>query len=728
MGDLISSERIDNSLREFTYVMFRHKRKAVWFFLGMLLIVFLVTMLMPRTYKSEAKLLVRLGRENASMDPTATTSGDVVQVSQTRESQIKSELEILRSRDLAEKVVDQIGPEVISPKSFFSVLGRSSELEERGVAVETVMKNWDISSDKDSNIIRIAYQANNPKVAQDVVATLINAYLEKHLLVNRTSGSYDFFKDQREKAAGELKNIEERLADAKNQAHLASLDDQRRIIQDRAGTFERDLEQTTADYKVSQAKIAATKELLAGLPQTIVTANTAGYPNVAADGMRQKLYELQLKEQELLSKYTEKNFLVQETRRQIRDAAALVQKEPSTRAQVTKGLNAAHEHTKLALVSEQANYAGLQTKIQALTATLANVKNEVQAFNGNEVQIAQLQRQREILDTSYREYSKKMEQARIDSALETQKISNISVAQAATYPIRHSSPRTGLNLALAFLVGSLGAVGLAYWSEGQDRSFKRIEDVEAKLHFPLLATIPLLNGKHGFSSQAEESLPGFDSRMRYSLLGEARECYEILSHRLLTDDDGTAGHRQIIGVISCYSGEGVSTDAANLAEYLVSKSDNRVLFVEANLVTPSAHINFGIQHAPGLSDFIAEGSDFSASIQSSDSSNLEIISSGQGGLTVSQLADAKAFPEMLQRLKGEYSYAVIDLPPIFKSISGLRLAAKTEGVILVVGAEGVSWQEAQEAIKLLTQAQVKVIGVVLNKQKYHIPEWLCRIL
>jgi capsular exopolysaccharide synthesis family protein len=181
-------------------------------------------------------------------------------------------------------------------------------------------------------------------------------------------------------------------------------------------------------------------------------------------------------------------------------------------------------------------------------------------------------------------------------------------------------------------------------------------------------------------------------------------------------------------VIGCYSGEGVSTVAANLAECLVNKSDKRVMFVEANLVTPSAHINFGIKHAPGLTDFIAAGGDFSASIQSSNGSNLEIISSGEGGLTESQLADSKAFPEMLQVLKSEYSYAVIDLPPIFKSISALRLAAKTDGVILVVGAEGISWQVAQEATKLLKQAKVKVIGVVLNKQKHHVPEWLSQIL
>jgi capsular exopolysaccharide synthesis family protein len=729
MGELISSDRIDNTLQEFFYVTFRHKKRVVAIFLGIMLMAGLVTMLMPRIYRSEAKLLVRLGHENASMDPTATGSGPVVQVQQQRETEIKSELEILRSRDLAESVVDQIGPEALLPKSFFSIFGKSSKSKERGAAVEKVMNNWGISSDKDSNIIRVAYTANSPKLAHDVVATLVKAYLAKHLLVNRTRGSYDFFKEQTSKTAAELKNIEIRLADAKNHAELTSLEDQRRIIQDRAGAFQRDLEQSSADYQVSQAKIAATKELLAHLPEKIVTSNTSGFPNVAADGMRQKLYELQLKEQELLSKYTEKNFLVQETRREIRNAEALLKREPTIRGQVTKGINAAYEQTKLALVAEQANNAGLQTRIKALAASLANAKNGLQSFNGSEVQIAQLQREKEILDASYREYSKKMEQARIDSALETEKISNISIAQAATYPIRRSSPRTGLNLALAFLVGSFGAVGMAYWLESMDPSLKRMEDVERRLHLPLLTTIPLLDGKHGFASQAKESLPGSDRRMGCNLLGEAGECYEILINRLLSEDVDAEGRPpKIIGLIGCYSGTGVSTVATNLAECLSSRSNERVMFVEANLVTPSAHTYFGIQHSPGLTDFIAEGSDFSASIKNSVGSKLEIIPSGQGKVTVSQLADSKAFSEMLKVLKTEYSYAVIDLPPIFKSISGLRLAAQTDGVILVVGAEGDSWQTVQEATKLLAQAKVKVIGVVLNKQQHHVPEWLSRIL
>jgi capsular exopolysaccharide synthesis family protein len=718
MNKLMIPEKNETSLQDFYYVVLRHKKKMIWVFLSVTVAVALVTMFMPRTYLSEAKLLVRLGRESASMDPTATTSGQVVQVNQRRESEIKSEMEIIKSRDLAEKVVDKVGPEAIIRKSLFSFSSDSAKL--RNSAIKQVMQTWDISSDKDSNIINIAYQAKSPQVAHDVVAALIDAYLAKHLEVNRTAGSYDFFKKQTDKSAVQLAEIEKRLAGAKNQVGLTSLDDQRRIIQERVGIFQKDLEQTTADYKVSQAKMVTLREQLAKLPESIVTNNTAGFPNSAADGMRQKLYDLQLKEQELLSKYTEKNFLVQETRRQINNAQALLKREVPTRAQVTKGLNAAHEQAKLALVSEEANCAGLQSKAQALAATLTDVNRQVRDFNTNEGTIAQLQREREILDSSYREYSKKMEQSRIDSALETGKISNISVAQAATYPLAPAKPSRALNMALGILLGAMGAVGLAYYRERTDTSFRKIEDVETRLHLPVLTAIPLFKNKIGFSGETDERLPLPDN----DLLGKAKECFEILGHRLLTDDGVNLGYPQVIGVISCYSNEGVSTVAGNLAESLASRNNQRVLFVEANMVTPSAHMNFGIQNAPGLTDFIAEKNDVSASIKTSNRSKLEIIPSGHGGITVSQLADSLLFPEMLEVLKNEYSYVVVDLPPVFKSISALRLAGQTDGVILVLGAEGVSWQVAQEAQNLLERAKANVIGVVLNKQQYHIPEWL----
>src|SRR5665647_1284584 len=111
----------NNTLRDFYYVLFRQKRKIILFFCVVMVTVTLGTFLSPKTYQSEAMLLVRLGRENVSLDPTAQT-GQMINLNQNRENEIKSEMEILNSQALAEMVVDAIGYEAFLSRNPNSLL------------------------------------------------------------------------------------------------------------------------------------------------------------------------------------------------------------------------------------------------------------------------------------------------------------------------------------------------------------------------------------------------------------------------------------------------------------------------------------------------------------------------------------------------------------------------------------------------------------------------------
>src|SRR5437764_1941493 len=98
-------------LLDVAFVVYRHWRKAVITALIVLIATAVITWLMPRAYRSQAKLFVRLGRENVTLDPTATFGqAPVVAVPQSRENEINSVVEILRSRSLLDAVVDRVGP------------------------------------------------------------------------------------------------------------------------------------------------------------------------------------------------------------------------------------------------------------------------------------------------------------------------------------------------------------------------------------------------------------------------------------------------------------------------------------------------------------------------------------------------------------------------------------------------------------------------------------------
>jgi uncharacterized protein involved in exopolysaccharide biosynthesis len=94
--------KIDEKMTKITpkdvlYVLFRHKRKSIPFFLAVVITVTLGTLITPRIYQSEAKIMLRLGRENVTLDPTVP-AGPILSVGQSREYELKSEIEILKSR------------------------------------------------------------------------------------------------------------------------------------------------------------------------------------------------------------------------------------------------------------------------------------------------------------------------------------------------------------------------------------------------------------------------------------------------------------------------------------------------------------------------------------------------------------------------------------------------------------------------------------------------------
>src|SRR5262245_51395800 len=98
--------------RDIFGLLFRHKSKFVFCFTLTVCASIAVIFFWPRKYRSESKLLVRLGRETVTLDPTATT-GQIVPVSVSRETEVSSVLETLRSRVMIEKLVDDVGPDAI---------------------------------------------------------------------------------------------------------------------------------------------------------------------------------------------------------------------------------------------------------------------------------------------------------------------------------------------------------------------------------------------------------------------------------------------------------------------------------------------------------------------------------------------------------------------------------------------------------------------------------------
>jgi uncharacterized protein involved in exopolysaccharide biosynthesis len=511
------------SMRDFFYILFRHKWKLVLFFLAVMIIVTVGTFLSTEIYRSEAKLMVRIGRESATLDPTVAT-GQVMSVTPSRESEINSEIEILRSRELVEKVVEAIGHKTIlegpkwkisvsslvpgqkNPRQFQNLfqeankifsdfllnLGLGNPLTDREKATIQLRKNITVEVVKNTNILFVSYEGPDQTLSRNILAKLIDFFLEKHIVTHRTIGSYEFFDKQSDQLRNQMLKVEEELTKLKTKSGVSSLEEQRRILMRRAGNLQQENEATQTELAISRAKVQELKGKLAGLSPTIVTTETKGTGNYAADMMRARLYELQLREQDLLSKYTENNKLVQEVRRQIVEAQTLLDKEEPTRTQVTTGINTAYEQLNLELTREIANLSSLEAKAAVLKTQQDAARRDLIELNNTEAKMVGLQREMGLLETKYRKYSENVEQARIDQALLTNKISNISIVQAPTTLPEPVRPRKALNIIGGIFLGIFGGIILGFCSEYSDHSLKKPQDVIEKLNLPILASIPVL--------------------------------------------------------------------------------------------------------------------------------------------------------------------------------------------------------------------------------------------
>ena len=193
-------------LKDIGRAVFRHKRKTLATFLLVTGTATLIVFLLPKTYRSEGKFFVRLGRENAMIDTAATLGTEpAIAVPQSRENEINSLVEVLGSRAIVEKVADALGPDAL-----FGSTAATAVAHER--AILQLRARIAVTPVRKSNVIGIACEGPSPEWAQMVVAKLMDVYQVEHIRLNRPYGSLEFFTEQAARLDRELARKEKSSA------------------------------------------------------------------------------------------------------------------------------------------------------------------------------------------------------------------------------------------------------------------------------------------------------------------------------------------------------------------------------------------------------------------------------------------------------------------------------------------------------------------------------------
>lgn len=166
-------------------------------------------------------------------------------------------------------------------------------------------------------------------------------------------------------------------------------------------------------------------------------------------------------------------------------------------------------------------------------------------------------------------------------------------------------------------------------------------------------------------------------------------------------------------VTSSTPGEGKSTNAANIG-VVFAQEGKRVLIVDADLRKPTLHHTFKVFNTVGLSSVLARREVFYNAIQETSVKGVSVIPSGPIPPNPAELLSSKTMEAFIIDVKKDYDIIIFDSPPLLAVADAQILSNKCDGTLLIVNSGNVEKEAVLKAKALLTAAQAKILGVVLN--------------
>ena len=439
--------------------------------------------------------------------------------------------------------------------------------------------------------------------------------------------------------------------------------------------------------------------------------------------------QMQLKLNELRTKYTPEHPEIRRAEKQLHDMEAMKGPAAPPRRQTTP-VQMRYASLQAELKSIDPRLSNYRRERDALVGELQNYEHRVNASPGFETAVSERMRDAAVTRTRYEVLLAKQQEATLAHRVE-QSDSGFTyrIMEAAQVPTAASSPRRETIILLGFL-GSLG-LGLlgVVFAERMHPSFETEEEIGKFTTLPVLTSVPSIPQRPRKNGKRKQDFNGFglihgpdpftpDQKKHFqqhrlavltdphSVVGQQ---YSILALKVQHWMYQTGG--RILMVTSASGEEGKSVTALNLSLALASTLEGRVLLIDGDLRLPQVHERLGLSMERGLGDVLSDRSaDPSAYV--TRVGNLDVMTGGSRQNNPVGLLASQWTREMLARLREDYQLIILDSPPIVPIADSHILAGLSDGVVFVVRARMTRPELFQRGVESLGAANV--IGVVLN--------------
>ncbi|HUC42325.1 MAG TPA: Wzz/FepE/Etk N-terminal domain-containing protein [Candidatus Micrarchaeaceae archaeon] len=487
------------SVRDAVAPVFRQRRIALWLFAGIFFGALLAGLLAPRKYEAEMKILVNRER----VDPVVTPDPSVPVAAEPQavvtEEDINSEVELLKSRDLLEQVVRASGIEDVRETRWSRAAEYASDLlhgarpsaaTRLARDVQTLENRLVIDPLKKTTLIRVSYASRDPQQAARVLQTLAALYQEKHAAVHRPPGTFEFFDQEANHYREELATAESGLIEFNDRQNVIDAGAQKQLVLQQLSQFESEMQQASSESRVMAQRAAVLERLQASSPTRQATGETTLDNAPLLAQLEGTLLGLELKRSEMVSRYAPEYPPMQDLERQIGEArSAVAHALQNPIRQATTDRPPAQDWLSTEIVKAEADQAQMKAEATSKARVVELYESEAHRLDQQGAVQQSLLRNVKTAEDSYLLYVRKREDARISDALDSHRIVNVSIAEAATVPAYPA-----LHLAWILIGGlfaaSVVSIGGAVAVDRLDPRFRTPEELGRYLDTRVLAAIP----------------------------------------------------------------------------------------------------------------------------------------------------------------------------------------------------------------------------------------------
>ena len=612
----------------------------------------------------------------------------------------QTQYDLMASRSLAERVVDQMGLSSDSNSNAKSAglsawLAKlfggfssaepdpetSAERSARERAVATVQRSLTVAPKRDSRLVSMHYDSPNPQIAQAVANSLAQTFIDMNLerRFDASARAKTFLEGQLQTIRAKLEDSERELVDFARVREIVNVDDKQSIN----ALSLKDV--NAALVQAENARIEAQSEYdsLAG--------TNAGAAAFIDNPVIQQLKEAKAK---LMADYQDKSKIykpsyprMQQIEGQIKETDEQIQAEiANVRAAVYR------------------RYQAAQQKENALRAKLGTLKKDMLELQDRSVEYNTLKR---AVDTNRQLYDGILQRVKELGVIAGSDTNNVSIVDKAQLPRFPHEPNIMRNALLAVFVGLVLGIALALLLERLDDSVTSVEDVERRFGLAVLGVIP-------------QYRPGRDApQARLSLTTHVdptsgfAEAYRSLRTALLFST--SSGAPKTLVFTSARPGEGKSVSAISCA-ITFTQSGSKVLLIDADLRNPSVHRELSVENHSALTNYLTGDAKPAEISRATSVPGLFVIPSGPIPPNPVELLSGGRMLDLLTLAREKVDYVIVDGPPVLGLADALVLSGMADATALVI--ESGSTREVQVRAMLRRLRAVQhgtILGAVLTK-------------